>query len=269
MISDLNGVNAVFGYSMPVLVENERLYCFPGGADTNVACLNRNTGKIIWTSSGNGEVPGYAEPLLIRHHDRDLLVFFSEMAMIGLDGGSGKVLWTWELSFKGNVPCNKPVYADGFLYIAEGMGNGAVKFELSDDGSQLKKIWDNPGFDPYFGGFVKIGNFFYGSSDSERMWLSIDAETGKPSDSLQFRTGATIASGNHLILYNQTGKVGLVRINEGKMTLETTFNIMAGTNEHFAIPAVANARLFIRHGDALLVYDYEKLMNQSEDVPSP
>ena len=48
MISDLHGFNAVYGYSMPVLVEKDQIYCYPGGADTNVASLNRNTGKIIW-----------------------------------------------------------------------------------------------------------------------------------------------------------------------------------------------------------------------------
>lgn len=50
MIRDLHSVYAVFGYSMPVLIEKERIYCQPGGTDTNVACLNRLTGQIIWTS---------------------------------------------------------------------------------------------------------------------------------------------------------------------------------------------------------------------------
>ena len=69
MIRDLHGVNAVFGYSMPVLIEKERIYCQPGGPDTNIVCLNRFTGKIIWRSAGNGETPGYASPQIFRHHE--------------------------------------------------------------------------------------------------------------------------------------------------------------------------------------------------------
>jgi len=261
MIRELHGVNAVFGYSMPVLIEKERIYCQPGGPDTNIVCLNRFTGKIIWRSAGNGETPGYASPLIFRHHERNLLVTFSELAMLGLDADTGELLWTYELSLKGDAPCNKPIYSEGFLYIVAGQGNGALKFEISDDASQINEIWHNIEFDSYFGGFVKIGDFLYGSSDSNRLWCSISAETGKVADSLTFRTGATVSSGKDLILYNQLGKVGLVRLNQEKMILEKSFKITLGTNEHFSLPLVAAGRIFIRHGDALLVYDYEQLKN--------
>jgi outer membrane protein assembly factor BamB len=77
MIRDMHGVNAVFGYSMPVLVERDRIYCLPGGPDTNIACLNRFTGKIMWRSAGDGETPGYTAPLFIRHRERNLLVIIN------------------------------------------------------------------------------------------------------------------------------------------------------------------------------------------------
>ena len=73
------------------------------------------------------------------------------------------------------------------------------------------------------------------------------------------------AVGN-LVLYNQTGKVGLVRPDQGKMKLAVTFAITKGTNEHFAHPVVAGERLYIRHGNALLVYDYQKINNPGNDV---
>jgi len=261
MIEDLHGVNAVFGYSMPVLIENDRIYCLPGGPDTNIVCLNRFSGEIIWISGGNGETPGYTSPLVIRHHDRKLLVTFSEMALLGLDAETGALLWTYELSLKGNLPCNQPIYAQGFLYIVAGSGNGAVKLELLENGSQIQEIWRNPDFDTYFGGFVMIGNFLYGSADKRHLWWSIDANTGKVTGSLSFGTGATSSEGKNLVLYNQSGKVGIVRPDNGKMTLVNSFLITKGTSEHFAPPLVAGGRLFIRHGNALLVYDYQELLN--------
>lgn len=262
MIREMHGVNAVFGYSIPVVIKDEKLYCQPGGPDTNIVCLDRHSGTIIWVSEGNGEAPGYATPIYIRLRERNLLVTFSEMAMLGLDAETGELLWTYELSIKGDAPCNKPVYSAGYLYIVEGKGNGAVKFELSKDGSQIKKIWGNFNFDTYFGGFVKTGQFLYGASDSKRLWLSIDTETGKIADSLPFYTGATVSAGENLVLFNQSGKVGLVRLDRGKMILERTYKITKGTGEHFAHPVVAGNHLFIRHGDALLVYDYQELINQ-------
>jgi len=260
MIQDLHGVNAVFGHSIPVLVEKDRIYCLPGGPDTNIACLNRETGKVIWVSKGNGETPGYASLLIIRHHDRNLLVAFSELTLLGLDTDTGELLWTYELSVKGDAPCNQPIYSKGFLYIVAGNGNGAVKFEISEDGSQIKKIWNNIEFDTYFGGVVMINNFLFGSSDSQRLWWSIDTETGKIADSLPFRTGATISAGEDLILYNQNGKVGLVQLKQGKMILVKYFEITKGTKEHFSHPIIAGGWLYIRHGDVLLAYDYQQLI---------
>lgn len=262
MIIDLHGVNAVFGYSMPVLVVRDRIYCLPGGPDTNIACLNRFTGELMWKSAGDGETPGYAAPLFIRHHARNLLVTFSEYAMLGLDADTGELLWTHELSIAGDAPCNRPIYSEGFLYMVAGRGNGAAKFEISQDGKQINKIWTNDAFDTYFGGFIMIGNFLYGSSESKRLWLSVDALTGKNVDSLPFKTGSIVSAGEDLVIYNQTGGVGLVRLNQGKMTLAKSFKIIKGTKEHFSHPLMAGGRLYFRHGDALLVYDYQQLTNR-------
>jgi outer membrane protein assembly factor BamB len=259
MISDLHGVNAVFGYSMSVLIEKERIYCLPGGPDTNIVCMDRFTEKIIWKSAGDGETPGYTAPLFFRHHERNLLVTFSELAMHGLDAETGELLWTYDLSLKGDVPCNSPIYSEGFLYIVAGGGNGAVKFEISQDGTQIKKIWSNDEFNTYFGGFIMIGNFLYGSSKSKPLWMSVDVMTGKNVDSLSFKTGSVVQAGEGLVVYSQTGGVGLVRPDQGEMILDRSFKIVKGTKEHFSHPLLAGGRLYIRHGDALLVYDYQQL----------
>ncbi len=259
MIRDMHGVNAVFGYSIPVLVDNGRIYCLPGGEDTNVACLDSRNGKILWTAKGNGETPGYTSPLIIRKNQRSILVAFSELTLLGLDAITGELLWTDELSIKGNAPCNTPIYSGGFLYIVAGMGNGAAKFSLSNDGSAVTRVWTNEEFDTYFGGFTKVGNYLFGSSESNRAWLSMDSETGKTVDSLSFRTGSTTQAGEDLVLYNQAGKVGIVSHDNGKMTLLKSFLVTNGSKEHFAHPLFAGGRLFIRRGDVLLVYDYQQI----------
>jgi len=259
MTEDLHGVFAVFGYSMPVTIEGNRIYCLPGGPDTNIACLDRFTGDILWVSGGNGEPPGYTAPLFISHNGWNIIVVFSELAMHGLDAETGDLLWTYDLAFKGEVPCNKPVYSEGFLYIVAGPGNGAVKFEISKDGTRLKKVWDNIQFDTFFGGFVKAGNYLYGSSQSLRRWISLDTESGKVIGSLPFRIGAITHIGKELILYNQGGEVAVIQANEGKMTVSVSFKITEGTGEHFALPVLYDGRLFIRHGEALLVYNYQNL----------
>ena len=259
MIREMHGINAVFGYSVPVLVNNDRIYCLPGGQDTNIACLNRFNGKIIWISKGVGETPGYASPLLIIHHGRNILVTYTELSLLGLDADTGELLWTYELSIKGDAPCNNLIYSDGFLYAVAGGNNGAVKLEISENGTTIKKIWENKDFDTYFGGFVRIGKSLYGSSKNGSLFQEIDTETGNRTDSLSFKTGATVDAGAALVLYSQGGKVGMVNTDNGKMKLVSTFMITKGTKEHFSHPVVAGERLYIRHGDVLLGYDFRQL----------
>ncbi len=235
------------------------MFCLAGGEVNNIACLNRFSGKLIWSSAGKAETPGYSALLLIKPEKRKILIAYTELTVLGLDADNGAVLWTYGLSITGDAPCNKPVYSDGYLYIA-GSGNGAVKFSISGDGSQLTRMWSNEEFNPYFGGFVKIDNYLYGLTQSGHFWYSVNAETGKGVDSLDFDVGSSLGIGNRLILYNQRGSIGLVSCDHGKMMLEKSIAINKGSMEHFAHPVVDGELLYIRHGDALLAYDYSALL---------
>nr|NQU89585.1 PQQ-like beta-propeller repeat protein [Bacteroidota bacterium] len=255
LLKDLGGVNVTFGYSIPLLVDGEILYCSPGGEENNIVALNRFTGKLIWSSPAKEETAGYGSPLLIELPARKILVTSSEFFILGLDAGTGELLWSYELAFKGELPCNSPVFDGETLYWVAGPGNGAVAAQLSAKGDSIKVIWKNIEFDTFFGGFVQIGDYLYGSSDRLRKYVSVDTRTGKIINNLSFGIGSTIMAGNMLIGYNQQGQVGLIRPDKKKLELVNKFKISKGTNEHFSHPVISNGRLYIRHGDALMAYD--------------
>lgn len=253
-IRELSGENASYGYGMPLVFSGDTLFFSAGGKVNNIIAMNRFSGMLIWSSPAMGEIPAYGPPLLIQLPKCRLLVTSSEYNILGLDAETGKLLWSYELAFKGEIPCNTPVYDGNNLYWTAGPGNGAVAVKLSPDGRKYDVIWKNPEFDTYFGDFVKIGDYLYGSSNSLRKYISINARTGKTMQDLPFGIGSTILSDNMIIAYNQQGQVGLIRPSNDKMELISSFKISRGTNEHFSHPVVSDGRLFIRHGNALLVY---------------
>lgn len=252
---DLDGINPTFGYSIPLIVDQEKLYCSPGGLKNNIAALNRFTGELIWSSAAKGEPAGHGAPLLIELPARKILVTSSEFNILGMDAGTGELLWTYELAFKGELPCNTPVFDGKKLYWIAGPGNGAVAAEISPDGCSVQITWKNIEFDTFFGGFVRIGDYLYGSSNSQRKYISVDTGTGKTRKALTFGIGSVILAGDFLIGYNQKGQVGLIRPDKEKLELVSSFRITQGTSEHFSHPVVAGKRLYIRHGDALLAYN--------------
>jgi len=258
MIKDLNGINVRFGYSEGLLLNNNLVYCFPGGSDTNAVALDRFNGKIAWVSKAMGDSTAYTSPALITLPSRKIIVNFSIHNLIGLDAATGELLWNRPLIGPGDIQANTSLFEDGHIYSITGGGNGAVKLNLSDDGRYITEIWRNEKVSDVHGGFVKVGNYIYTSQYKPRRYCSIDATTGSISDSLKFDKGSLIFADDMLYCYTEKGMVGLVKQENGKMELVSSFKMPVGTKEFFTIPVISEGVLYLRHGDAMLAYDIRK-----------
>ena len=258
MLKDLHGINVRFGYSEGPLINDKLVYCFPGGPDTNAVALDRFTGKIAWVSKAMKDSTAYTSPLLITLPSRKIIVNYSIHNLIGLDAATGELLWNRPLKGDGDIHANTSLYENGSLYYITGRGNGAVKLSLSEDGRTIKEIWNNETVSDVHGGFVKLGNYIYSSQYKPRRYCSVDATTGQVSDSLKFDKGALIYADEMLYLYTEKGKVGLVKPDNGKMELISSFKMPVGTKEFFTIPVISDGVLYLRHGGDTLAYDIRK-----------
>jgi outer membrane protein assembly factor BamB len=182
--------------------------------------------------------------------------------MLGIDGNSGKLLWTHEQVNTppgerkpgvGDTHSNCALYEDGCIYYVTGDGNCAVKLKLSPDGSNIEQVWRNPLIDNYMGQFIKLGDRIYTGSDSKKSLLCFDAGTGHILDSLKVGCGAILCADNLLYYYNQRGEMRLIDPGLPMKTI-SSFKVSAGTKEHFSIPVICEGKLYIRHGKSLLAY---------------
>ncbi len=255
MIDDLHGKYNRFGYSQSLMVDEERLYCSPGGADTNVVALDRMTGKLVWKSPAKGEISAYCSPNIIQRGKQKILLTFSEYQLLGIDPLDGKLLWSHEQDTLADIHANTPLYNDGNIYYTTGCGNMTVKLKLTGDGKSISQLWQNKSLDNYMGGCVKVGSSLIGSGARKKRLFRVDCETGLTIDSLNIGTGNTIYADGMIYMYNQKGKMYLVDIQAGKMEVVSKFKIRKGTKEHFSHPVIHNGVLYIRHGVALLAFD--------------
>lgn len=262
---DFEGIYPRFGHSEAALIDGDKVFWTPGGKEHNVVALNRFTGEIIWSNKGYGERSGYNPGTLIELPSRKIFVTFTAYNMMGFDTETGELLWTHAQDNtpldkrepgQGDTHSNCVVFEKGFIYYAAGDGNGGVKLQLSEDGSNINEVWRNTGFDSYMGAIVKIDNNLYGSGTAKKEFRSINAETGELCDSLKLGWGAVIAADNMLYYYNQSGKLSLLSYDDkGKMDETGQFKITRGTKEHFSHPVIKNGVLYQRHGQALMAYD--------------
>lgn len=254
MITDLQGKINMFGYSQSLLVNGDLVYCQPGGPENNVVALNRFTGKLVWTQKANAEVEAYGSPIIYKRGDRDLLLTFSELAFLGLDGKTGELMFINKMDTAGNLHGNIPVLDGDDLFYTEGDGNRTVKFRLAKDGSSVTEVWRNSSFDNIMGGVVRLGDKIYGTAHRQMYLKCLDMKTGQVTDSLKMFRGSTVAADGMLYVYTEKGDVNLVDPQADKMKIVSTFKVTKGTKEHFAHPLIHNGVLYIRHGESLMAY---------------
>jgi len=63
------------------------------------------------------------------------------------------------------------------------------------------------------------------------------------------------------IYTEQPGYVGLVKPNPEKFELISNFRIDDGSGPHWAHPAIFDGKMYIRHGEVLMVYNLKNTPN--------
>lgn len=260
ILKDYDGRNIVWGITENLMIDGDKLFCTSGGIKNNVIALNKNTGKLIWSSPGNGEMSAYCSPLLIKLPARKLLVTMTQKSILGLDTETGKMLWSYNHENQYAVHANTPLYSKGMLYCVSGYGCGGVMLKLSADGSKVETAWKNTDLDSRMGGVVLMNGNIYGMGDKIRGLHCISWNTGKELayDRMNNKFGSIIAADGMLYVYDESGEVSLIEPTITGFKKISSFKIPYGSAQHWAHPVIENGRLYIRHGNALMVYDIRK-----------
>jgi outer membrane protein assembly factor BamB len=256
IVTDLGGLDNYFGYSESLVVDKKKVYCFPGGEKNNTVALDRFTGEIVWSAKAMQDTFSYCSPVLFELAERNILATHSRHFLYTMDTENGTVLDSYLLEhykYDGEH-CNSPLYSDGNIYfIGNEKEDGAVKFEVSEDGKKLSRKWRNSQIKNNFNGYVQVKNHLFTTVKGN--WLkALDIETGLVSDSVKIATGSIVYADNKFICYGMNGDVNLVAFNKNSFKVISSFEISEGSGHHFAHPVLSDGIMYIRHGNALLAY---------------
>jgi outer membrane protein assembly factor BamB len=248
--------NLQWGITESPLVDGERVFFTPGGPNVTIVALDRHSGKTIWKIKANGETSGYSSPCLVKHNNRRLILAMTGKALVGIDADTGALLWRQSHITDYDVNANTPIYQNGFVYVFSGYGTGGQMFQISGDGTSIKRVWSQAKMDSQMGAAVLVDGFLYGSGHNSRGWHCMDWKTGK----VQYAArqlgskGAIVYAEGMLYCYSEGGHVGIVKPNPQEFEVISSFRVRKGSGEHWAHPVIRDGRLYVRHGDALMVY---------------
>jgi outer membrane protein assembly factor BamB len=256
LFGELGGVNIRWGYTENLLVDGDKIYCFPGGKEHNVVALNRHTGEIIWSSRGMGDASAYCSPLLFEHNGRKMLATHSAKNILGLDAITGQLLWHYPHVNSWDVHPNTPIYSDGGIFFFSGYGQGSVKLNIGSDGSSVTKAWENKAFDNQMGGAVLHEGHIYGSGHNNRFWFCVNWDSGETLwRSRDLAQGPVVMADGMLYIYSERGELGLVEPSTEGFTVKSKSAVTHGSDQHWAHPVIHNGVMYIRHGNALVAYN--------------
>lgn len=255
-----DGKNIQWGISESVLIDGDNLICTPGGEKHNVVALNRYTGETVWSSTGIGEQAAYCSPVLVEHNNMKLVVTMTEKSVIGVNAKTGEFYWHVKQLQANKIHANSPVYENGIIYCSSASSregfSGLLALTLSDDGKSVTQLFRNEEFKNLMGGIVFLNGTIYGSGYRTKNWYSINAKTGEEKlISADFGGGVIVYAEGLFYCYSEEGEVALVEMTPDSFKVISKFAIPLGTDQHWSHPVINNKRMYVRHGNALMVYN--------------
>lgn len=260
LTADFKARNLKWGMTESLLVDGNRVFCTPGGPDVMMVILDRHTGKTITKIKGNGEMSAYCSPVIVKHGNLRLLLTMTGKSVVGLDADTGAYLWRAPHITRYDINPNTPLYHKGYIYTVSGYGTGGQMFKLSPDGKKVELVWADETLDSQMGSAMLVDGFIYGSGHKNRGWHCLDWKTGKVRFTAKEvgNKGNIIFSDGMLYLYGENGEVALVKPNPTKLDIVSSFTIDKGSGPHWAHPVIKKGRLYLRHGEVLMVYDISR-----------
>jgi outer membrane protein assembly factor BamB len=260
------GTPLMFGISESPLVVDNMVITSPGGKKASMVAFNINDGKVVWEAEPLDQGPQYVNPKLVEYAGKKMIINVMGKDIIAVNAKDGKIIWKVDYAAvnaaTGRVMENHaitPIYKDGYILIANGYNWVSLKLKLSADGNSVEKVWENRNFDPQMGGIVLLGNEIYGTNHMSKpvgTWTCVDWTTGKTLwNTKWYSQGSVISADGMLYLFEEkSGHVALVKPDSSKLNIISEFQITKGEGPFWAHPVISKGRLYIRHGEALMVF---------------
>jgi outer membrane protein assembly factor BamB len=261
--SDFGGKAGKWAYAESPLIDGEKLIVTPGGAESTLAALDKNTGAVIWKSAvPGGDAAAYASAVVSEAAGRRQYVQFLDKGVVGIDASTGRFLWRYDKTSTGPANIPTPVVYQNYVYSsnARRFGGGLVQLHASGDGVSAEEVYFERDAPNTLGGQVLVEGVLYGTNS--KGLVAADFLTGK----LKWQgpgggPGAVLLADGHLYVHAETGDMTLVEATpeayreKGHFTPANQPKHVRQREVAWTYPVVANGRLYTRDLNTLWAYN--------------
>lgn len=261
--TDFEGRPGAWAYCESVLIDGDLVVCTPGGPTAAMLALDRKTGKTVWrTPIEDGNVAGFASPVVAQVGKTRLYVQFMGAALVGVDAKTGVQLWRYRKNV-GGICANTPVVAGDYVFStasgSEGAGGDALLHMTADDKGavSIKPVYLKRNLMTFHGGVVLFAGHLYGTGATGLACL--DLKTGEVKwRNRSIGPGSLLIADGHIVLRGQAGQMALVELNAEKYIEKGRFTQEKRSRfQTFTYPSLADGKLYLRDGPYLFCHDVQ------------
>lgn len=259
-MQELGGEIPGWGYTESVYVDDQNVYCTPGGKQGAIAALDKKTGKVVWQSKDFTANAQYSSIVPATVDGTRELIQLTMNDLVGVAEKDGALLWKspWPQGRTAVIPT--PVYHDGYVYITAGYGAGCKLVKIS--GNKPETVYENKVMKNHHGGVVLVDGHIYGYSDGPG-WICQDFMTGKEVWSAKKlgKGAVTAVDGMLYCLEEDSGTVALVEASpsgwneHGRFKLEPQSEKRNPQGKIWTHPVIANGKLYLRDQEILYCFE--------------
>lgn len=260
---DFGGQPGEWAYAESPLVDGAAVICTPGGSTATMVALRKTTGDVLWKCAlPAGGDASYACPILFEAGGIKQYVQFLPVGLIGVEAGTGKLLWQYVRSAKGSPAVIMTPLTDGDrIYSGAFRAGGALVQAVKTGGSfAARELYFNSKLPVGLGGVVKVGDYLYGSSGQGI--LCVEFKTGAIQwEERGLGPSSWLVADGRLYLHAENGDVALLEPSpkayreKGRFTPPDQPPRLNQMEKAWAYPVIANGRLYLRDQNSLWCYD--------------
>jgi outer membrane protein assembly factor BamB len=256
----------IWGVAESPLIVDDKVICSPGGSKTSIVAFDKMTGNEIWRTEPVGGPRCYVSPNIYQYGNFRFILAATGQYLVAIVPETGKVAWSYKYwdsakwDQNGLIWANTPIWNKDEIFITMGYDYRPVMLKMNADGTGVTEKYSPAVFDNHHHGVVLVDGYVYGSNwinNGKGNWVCMNWETGQIMWETQWQNkGSMVYADGMLYLYEEKGgNVALVRPDPGKFDLVSSFKVTVGAGPHWAHPFIRDGKLFIRHGEVLLVYN--------------
>jgi outer membrane protein assembly factor BamB len=251
-------VPPLYGVAMSPAADAGFVVAHVGGHDAGaLTAFVADTGAVKWEWKGDG--PAYASPVITSIGGTRQIVTQTQNAVVGMDAGSGQLLWRLPFRTAWDQNSVTPVvWNDVVIFSGLDSGITAVRVTRRGAGWHAEELWKNESLPMYMSSPVLSGNSLFGLSHRNKGQLfCLDARTGKALWATRGReaeNAALLRGGDVLFVLKDNGELVVARSNTSAYEPLRTYQV--ATTPTWAHPAIVGRQIFVKDSESLASWTF-------------